>query len=403
MKIIHTADWHLGKNIEGHSRLDEQAAFLNDFITICEREQPDFVFIAGDIYDHYNPPAAAEMLFYETLKKLSRGGECLTVIISGNHDNPDRLTASGPLAKEHGIIMAGTPSTIVPVGTYGKHRITESGAGYLKGVIHGEAFNLILMPFPSEKRLGEVIVDESDGDIDRALSYEQRLLSLFEDLAKHFDENAIHLVISHLFMMNSVEEGSERSISLGGSYLLGSHILPKADYVALGHIHKPQKVPGDKNAWYSGSPIHYHLNELSSPKQVLSIEVEAGKPCQVTPILLPVYKPMEVWHCASVEEAIHTCRQKKEENSWVYMEVKTDHYIQEEDIKKMRSLKKDILSITPIFPSSQSDGESRFPAASLPFETLIQNFYTKKFGTSMNEETMSVLMEIIRGSEEEML
>ena len=401
MKIIHTADWHLGKNIEGHSRLDEQAAFLNDFITICEREQPDFVFIAGDIYDHYNPPAAAEMLFYETLKKLSRGGECLTVIISGNHDNPDRLTASGPLAKEHGIIMAGTPSVIVPVGTYGKHRITESGPGYIKGFIHNEAFNLILMPFPSEKRLGEVIIDEAGEDVDRAMAYERRLASLFSDLAKHFDENAVHLVISHLFMMNSVEEGSERSISLGGSYLLGSHILPQADYVALGHIHKPQKVPGNHNAWYSGSPIHYHLNELSFKKQVLLVEVCAGKESKVTPIELPVYKPVEVWRCSSVEEAISMCDQKKEENSWVYLEVETDHYIQEEAIKKMRSLKPDILSITPIFPSWEEEFELASPAKQLPLETLVQNFYMKRFGTKMSEETLSVLQEIIQENEED--
>lgn len=401
MKIIHTADWHLGKNIEGHSRLDEQAAFLKDFIGICDKEKADLILIAGDIYDHYNPPAAAEMLFYETLKKLSRGGECLTVIISGNHDNPDRLTASGPLAMEHGIIMAGKPSDIVPTGVYGRHRITESGAGYIKGMINDEKFDLILMPFPSEKRLGEVIIDESEEELDRALAYERHLSSLFSDLSKHFEENAIHLVISHLFMMNSMEEGSERSISLGGSYLLGSHILPEADYVALGHVHKPQKVPGGKNAWYSGAPIHYHLNELSFQKQVLSVEAHAGKPCKITPIELPVYKPVEIWHCLSVEEAILTCEEKKNEDSWVYMEVETDHYIQEEDIKKMRSLKQDILSITPIFPSSQESAQSSAPIEQLPLETLVQNFYTKRFGSKMSEETLSVLQEIILDREDD--
>ena len=106
MKISHTADWHLGKNLEGHSRLPEQVLFAEDFIRICQEEKPDLILIAGDIYDSYNPSAAAEKLFYETLKKLSRGGQCVTVIISGNHDNPDRLMASGPLARDHGIIMA---------------------------------------------------------------------------------------------------------------------------------------------------------------------------------------------------------------------------------------------------------------------------------------------------------
>ena len=127
MKIIHTADWHLGKNLEGHSRLPEQELFLKDFVRICEREQADLILIAGDIYDNYNPPAMAEQLFYDTLKQLSRDGACMTVIISGNHDNPERLTASGPLAQEHGIVMAGTPNTVIPAGQYGKNRITGSG------------------------------------------------------------------------------------------------------------------------------------------------------------------------------------------------------------------------------------------------------------------------------------
>ena len=99
MKLIHTADWHLGKNIEGHSRLEEQRLFLKDFINICEEEQADIIIIAGDIYDNYNPSAMAEQLFYDTLKQLSRNGDCMTVVIAGNHDNPERLVASGPLAR----------------------------------------------------------------------------------------------------------------------------------------------------------------------------------------------------------------------------------------------------------------------------------------------------------------
>ena len=112
MKLIHTADWHLGKNIEGHSRLEEQRLFLKDFINICEEEQADIIIIAGDIYDNYNPSAMAEQLFYDTLKQLSRNGDCMTVGIAGNHDNPERLVASGPLARDHGIVMAGTPNSV---------------------------------------------------------------------------------------------------------------------------------------------------------------------------------------------------------------------------------------------------------------------------------------------------
>ena len=93
MRILHTADWHLGKNLEGHSRLDEQEQFLNNFIDIVKLNNIDMVIIAGDIYDSSNPPARAEKLFYDTLKKISNNGETLTLVISGNHDNPERLIA----------------------------------------------------------------------------------------------------------------------------------------------------------------------------------------------------------------------------------------------------------------------------------------------------------------------
>ena len=103
MRLIHTADWHLGKHIEGHSRLEEQELFLEDFLDIVKERDADVVLIAGDIYDSSNPPAKAEQLFYDTLKKISEGGRRLTIVIAGNHDNPERLVSATPLAMEHGI------------------------------------------------------------------------------------------------------------------------------------------------------------------------------------------------------------------------------------------------------------------------------------------------------------
>lgn len=176
MKLIHTADWHLGKNIEGYTRLEEQRQFLKDFIKICEDEQADMIIIAGDIYDNYNPSAMAEQLFYDTLKQLSRNGRCMTVVISGNHDNPDRLTASGPLARDHGIVMAGTPNSIITPGIYGQHEITESAPGYFHAIINNEEVDMLLVPFPSEKRLNEVYLNETDDETQKLLHMEKKCL-----------------------------------------------------------------------------------------------------------------------------------------------------------------------------------------------------------------------------------
>ena len=396
MKLIHTADWHLGKNIEGYTRLEEQRQFLKDFIKICEDEQADMIIIAGDIYDNYNPSAIAEQLFYDTLKQLSRNGSCMTVVISGNHDNPDRLTASGPLARDHGIVMAGTPNSIITPGIYGQHEITESAPGYFHAIINNEEVDMLLVPFPSEKRLNEVYLNETDDETQKASSYGEKMSALFSSLKEHFHKDSIHLIASHLFVMDSIEDGSERSIQLGGSYMVGGDIFPEtADYIALGHVHKPQKVPGCPNARYSGSPLPFNIKETSFHKQVISVELRAGSPCVIHELPLPVYKPIEIWHCENIEEAIEKCEENKERDCWVYIEIKTDHYIHEEDIKKMKTLKTDILSITPVLPENASDDFSASDIREQPFDELVKNFYRKRFQVDIGEETLALLMQIM--------
>ena len=188
MRILHTADWHLGKNIEGQSRLKEQKAFLEDFVRIAREEQADLVIIAGDVYDSVNPPAEAEKLFYHTLKQVTEGGKRLVLVIAGNHDSPDRLVAAGPLAMEHGILMAGLPKTVIPEGVYGKHRVTASGEGYVEVEIGGERAVILLLPYPSEKRLGEVIYREMEEGQERAASYGERVGLFFSRLEKHLGQ-----------------------------------------------------------------------------------------------------------------------------------------------------------------------------------------------------------------------
>lgn len=393
MKIIHTADWHLGKNLEGQSRLAEQKRFLDDFVSLCEREKCDMVLIAGDIYDSYNPPALAEQYFYDTLKKLSRGGACMTVVIAGNHDNPERLTASGPLAKEHGIVMAGTPQTAVPTGIYGENEITASDSGYFQATVNGEKVDVVLVPFPSERRLGEIYLEETDEETTKAKSYSDRMAALFASLAGYFRPDSLHLAVSHLFVMDSVEAGSERSIQLGGSYMVSGSILPEtADYIALGHVHKPQKVPGCPQARYSGSPIPYSLKEASFKKQVLCVTLTVGQPCQITEIPLPAYKPIEAWECASIADAIAKCAENQDRDCWVYLKIHTDTYIHEEDIKQMRALKSDILSIMPILSGQEGADTERVGMEQQPFDVLVKDFYQKKFQTEMPEETFRLLL-----------
>lgn len=404
MRILHTGDWHLGKNLEGASRMDEQELFLNDFVDIVEKNKVDLVIIAGDVYDNSNPPARAEKMFYDTLKKLSKNGERLILVIAGNHDNPERLVAAGPLAMEHGIIMSGTPKTVIQCGEYGQHKVINSGEGFIEVEINNEKAVILTVSYPSEKRLNEVLYGEMDSDEDRVKTYGERIKSLFDSLEKNYRSDTINLVVSHLFAMGSEEGGSERSIQLGVSYIVNGSCFPKeAQYIALGHVHKPQIVPGtNKKARYSGSPLHYNKKEINITKKCFIIDVKANEECVVNEIELKIYKPIEIWKCESISDAIDKCEENKDRNCWVYLEVKCDRYIREDEIKKMKGIKKDILEIIPKLQSDEED-ESAVTIQEKSFEEIFREFYKKERNIEADDEVVNLLLKLVseEGDEDE--
>lgn len=402
MRILHTADWHLGKNIEGKSRLDEQEAFLNFFIEKSEELRPDLILIAGDIFDVMNPLPRAEQLLYDALKRLSRGGDCLTLLIAGNHDNPERLVAARPLAKDHGIIMIGTPKSIVDVGSYGRHEVLNSGEGFLELNIRGERLVIVALPYPSEKRLNELIYGENEGEEERLFSYQDKMKSIFSELEKHFREDSINITVSHLFALGSTPSGSERNMSLGGSFVLGTDILPKgAHYTALGHIHRPQILSNTGGlVRYSGSPLPYSLVETAYQKKFYVIDIDEKREVVISDVDIPVFKPIELWQVDSIEEAIERCEANRGREAWVYLEVKMDRPIREDEIKRMKSSVKDILEIRPIMQAGEKRVE-RKNVNELSFEEQFKEYYKAKKGLEPRQELVDLLMEIWEGEEDE--
>lgn len=403
MRILHTSDWHLGKNLEGFSRMDEQEAFLKDFIEIVESNNIDLIIIAGDVYDSANPPARAEKMFYDTLKKLSSSGERITLVIAGNHDNPDRLVAAGPLARDHGIIMVGTPKSVVPDGEYGRHRVIASGEGFVEIDINGEKAVILTVPYPSEKRLNEVLYGEMEEEEEKLKSYCDRIKTLFDSLSEKYRDDTINIAVSHLFAMGSEEAGSERNIQLGGSFIVDGSCFPKkAQYIALGHVHKPQIVPGtDKRARYSGSPLHYSKKEINFKKKCFIVDVKSGEECNIEELEFKVYKPIEVWKCKSIEEAIEKCEEGKEKECFVYLEIETDRYIREDEIKLMKSTKKDILEIVPKISGENNENIDISSFSEKSFEDIFKDFYLKERKFEPQEEIVDLLLSIMKEEEEE--
>ncbi len=401
MKILHTADWHIGKLLEGKSRLEEQKIVLEQFVSIADTTDADVICIAGDVFDNGHPSAGAEMLLYHTLKELSKQGQRLVVLISGNHDQPSRLEAIVPLAREHGIIIYGTPKTRIPSGKYGNFEIESLEEGVFSFSCKGEKAIFACVPYVSEKTLNEVLYREEDSDEKRAADYAEKIGELFQKRAVWYEEDTINILMSHVFTLGCKKDGSEQGLMLGNSYLLPPEVFPeKAQYVALGHVHRPQKVVGSHGRIrYSGSPLPYRLQEMVIAKQCSLVTLHPHEEAVVQEIYFDNPKPIEKWVCKSYEEALKKCEENQNRSCYVYLQIYTDTYIREEQLKELKSYKEDILEVIPVFPEmKQKDAGTVFTEKT--FEELFLDYYQEKKGVLPEAEVLETLWEILKKEDE---
>ena len=254
MKILHTSDWHLGKRLPPFSREDEQREILREIAGIAREEKVDVTIIAGDVFDVSVPPATAEEMFYAAASELAKS--CLVVAIAGNHDDGERLKAPDVLAKVSGIILAGgfdcTALSCSPV-TGGK---VEGRAGGIVFEKDGEKLNLLLCPYLTEARKGDPPAPDFAAYVEKILK--ERAMSVFSD-------DGANITVAHLFMLGSSTLGEERE--LGSAKLLPLSVLPKCDYTALGHVHKPMKL--SENVRYCGSILGYSFDAADVQRRVI--------------------------------------------------------------------------------------------------------------------------------------
>lgn len=400
MRILHTADWHLGKYLDGISRLDEQRKFCDDFIEIVKSNNIDLILIAGDIYDTFNPQSLAESLFYETVEKLSENGKRCVFVIAGNHDNPDRLEAVNPLAIHKGIIILGYPKSKTYIRKYDGFEILEAKEGFTKISIKDEVINIISLPFPSEKRLDDAFIDFScDDDMQR--SYSKKIGSIFSKLEENFNENEINIATSHIFVVNSDISDSERRIELGGTLLVEKSDLPKkSQYTALGHIHKPQRISKEYNTYYSGSPLKYSKNERTSAKSVYIVDLKPKEDAIVKQLFLNNYTPIKVFKCDSIDDALNICIENQNKNIFAYFEIKTDRTISQEEIKEMKRYIKNIMEIRPIIKDKELIEESRsLEINTTNITSYFWDYYRERESLEPNEEVLKLFNELISDKE----
>ncbi len=393
MKLIHTADWHLGKYLEGWSRLEEQESFIEELTNIVEENDVDIVLVTGDIFDTTNPSAEAERLFYHAVDGLSRGGERIVCIISGNHDSPNRLTAPVPLTQRQGIFVMDYLHETTDLSDH--ESVIDYGPGFIEFDIRGESVVLTALPYPSESRLNQIISDISN---ERVLQekYSLKVGEIFSELEKHYRDDTINIAMSHLFVAGGQSSTSERPIHIGGSMTVYTDHLPgKSQYTALGHLHKYQIASVAKNAYYSGSPIQYSVSEKDHIKSVNLVELHSGEEAKIKKQKLKNEKPVEVWEVEGMDNAISLIEENIDRPVWAYLHIKTKKILLQSEIKKIKELKPDILSIIPQTEGQEEIDNYSEQVEDLDIMELFKEYYLKVNQVKVDDEIVGMFADIV--------
>ncbi|MBB5233140.1 metallophosphoesterase family protein [Deinococcus budaensis] len=276
MRVLHTADFHAGRNLRGFDRTPEVQGALTEIAALARSEGVDAVLVSGDLFDTVNPSAEAEATVFDFFLRLRDAG-IPAVVIAGNHDSAARLHGLAGLLGWVGVQLVAQP-TANPLDLI---RTVETK--------RGETLTVGALPFLSERRLVKA-ADLLGGDVGAwRQKYREGMGFFLRKVAEGFRPGGVNMLMAHATMDGAVPSGSERTMQfdLLNAYTLSPLQLPSAaQYVALGHVHKPQQASEMPLAHYPGSVIQLDFGEAGEKKQVNLVEVEPGRPARVTPIPL---------------------------------------------------------------------------------------------------------------------
>jgi len=268
VRVLHTSDWHVGKLLRGMSRIEEHRAVLGEIAEIAQRERPDLVLVVGDLFESMAPPPEATAVVWDALVALRDTGAHV-VVVGGNHDQQAQLESVAPLFCRLGITVLGLPAA------------RERAALEIEGV------QLVMLPWVSQR--WAVRTEQLMGATAAATAqfYAARVAKLLEWLCAGFRADTVNIVAAHCMVQGGRLGGGERDAQLIDDYSVPAAAFPAAaNYVALGHLHRAQQIPGAAPIWYSGSPVQVDFGEERDVKQVLLADIPAQGATKVSPVPL---------------------------------------------------------------------------------------------------------------------
>lgn len=324
MRILHTSDWHLGQHFMGKTRQAEHQAFCAWLLEQVRTHEVDVLLIAGDVFDTGSPPSYAREQYYRLVVDLRDAG-CALVVLGGNHDSPAMLGESRSLLAQLGTqVVPGVGLDPAEQVLVLRDRTGQPGA------------ILCAIPFVRPR---EVMTSQA------GQSAQDKQLSLQQAIAEHYRTlyelalgrrealgSALPIIATgHLTTVGVSASESVREIYVGSLEAFPTSAFPPADYIALGHIHRPQKVGGLEHIRYSGSPIALSFDEARQQKEVLLLDFGAAALQSITPLPVPVFQPMASLR-GSLKELAGAIAAAAEQGTperpvWLEVQVSTDDYL----------------------------------------------------------------------------
>ncbi len=398
MKILHTADWHLGKRLDRFSRLEEQILVMNEIVEIANEQHVNLVLIAGDLFDNFNPGVEATELFYKTLKRLSLNGKRPVVAISGNHDSPNLIDAPDPLARECGIILIGHPKAEVSPFEVEGFKIKQSAPGFIEIQLKNQDFPVRILhtPYANEIRLKEYFGENKEEELSNVLAENWKHLA-----DKYCDENGVNLLMAHLYMNKKgapllEEPEGEKPIKIGNADLIYSEIIPpQIQYTALGHLHGFRNIgTAEKPVVYSSSPLCYSFSEAGHTKYVSIIDAQPNQKVAFERIPLQNGKSLARKTFNNVETAVEWLTENQ--NSLVELTLESETFLTAEERKRIYQTHHGIVHLIPKIRNQEfNENELRTVNLNQDIQSLFKDYFkSKNNGQEANEDLINLFNEI---------
>lgn len=369
VKFLHTADWHIGRKLQGKDLLEDQQYVMNNLISKIDETKPDFLIIAGDLYDRSVPSKEATTLLQELLVKINIECNIPIFAISGNHDSRERLAIGEAWFSKHKFYLH-----------------TRLNQAFDKITI--EDTDIYLLPYFEPFEAREHFEDAT------LTTHNSATKRVIDEIYKNIDMSKTNILVAHTFVSGGLETDSEREISVGTVENVAVEIFEKFDYVALGHLHNPNAIK-EERIKYSGSPMAYSFSEATQTKGMRLVELTKEI---FTEEFISLEQKRKLYNISTTYEEVFT--KVFQQN----FDCKNDYFSME--LSGMEGVTDPLPRIKEYYPNTlilkqkrnnNSDSEIKFDKEMLtksPLE-LIEGFYNEQTGSELTVEQKRVLVNII--------